>query len=170
MKTNLFLIRKYWQRHKLQFVKIVTAIMFLTALLTTSLLIERTKLRRELQNYQYLYGLGSEVHSGTLSDDGRFTRDKQISDEKMNILRSDERVERVGKTAVFGKIGDEYRQYTCGAYYDDNARELENLELIAGRFPEHSGEAAIYDYIAENLFFEAEPENAVGRNITLALV
>lgn len=168
MKTNLFLIRKYWQRHKLQFVKIVAAIMFLTALVTASLLIERTELRRELRDIQFRNGLGSMVYGGNLNG-GRFIRDKFISDEKLEILREDERVERVGKAAIFGKIGDERRQYTCGAYYDDNARELENLELIAGRFPERSGEAAIHDYIAENLFFEFEPQNALGREITLGI-
>lgn len=166
MKTNLFLIRKYWQRHKLQFVKITAAIVFLTALVTTSLLIERTELRRELWGYQRLNGLGSVVCGGNLNG-GRFIRDKLISDEQLDILREDERVERVGKAAIFGKIGDERRQYTCGAYYDENARALENLELIAGNFPEHSGEAAIHDYIAENLFFEFEPQNALGREITL---
>lgn len=166
MKTNLFLIRKYWQRHKLQFVKITAAIVFLTALVTTSLLIERTELRRELWGYQRLNGLGSVVYGGNLNG-GRFIRDKLISDEQLDILREDERAQRVGKAAIFGKIGDERRQYTCGAYFDENARELENLELIAGRFPERSGEAAIHDYIAENLFFEFEPQNALGREITL---
>lgn len=169
MKTNLFLIRKYWRRHKLQFAKIVAAIMFLTALVTVSLLIERTELRRELQGYQYLNGLGTMVHSGNLSDDGRFTYNNLISDEQLDILRADDRVERVGKAAIFGKVGDARRQYTCGAYYDDNARELENLELIAGHFPERSGEATIHDYIAENLFFEFDPKNVIGKEITLDL-
>lgn len=168
MKTNLFLIKKYWQRHKLQFAKIAAAIMFLTALVTTSLLIERTELRRELRDIQLRNGLGSMVYGGNLNG-GRFIRDKLISDEQLEILREDERVERVGKAAILGKIGDERRQYTCGAYYDENARELENLELLAGRFPESSGEAAIHDYIAENLFFEFEPQNALGREITLDL-
>ncbi|MDE7362741.1 MAG: ABC transporter permease [Oscillospiraceae bacterium] len=168
MKANLFLIRKYWQCHKFQFVKIITAIMFLTALVTTSLLIERTELRRELRDIQFRNGLGSMVYGGNLNG-GRFIRDKLISDEQLEILREDERVERVGKAAILGKIGDERRQYTCGAYYDENARELENLELLAGRFPESSGEAAIHDYIAENLFFEFEPQNALGREITLDL-
>ena len=169
MKTNLFLIRKYWRRHKLQFAKITAAIMFLTALVTVSLLIERTELRRELQGYQYRYGLGTEVREGNISDGGRIIYNDHISDEALDMLRADERVERVGKAAIFGKIGDARRQYTCGAYYDDNARELENLELIAGHFPERSGEAAIHDYIAENLFFEFDPENAVGKEITLDL-
>lgn len=169
MKTNLFLIRKYWQRHKLQFAKIAAAIMFLTALVTVSLLIERTELRRELQGYQYRYGLGTEVREGNISDGGRITYNDHISDEALDMLRADDRIERVGKAAIFGKIGDARRQYTCGAYYDDNARELENLELIAGNFPEHSGEAAIHDYIAENLFYEFDPENAVGKEITLDL-
>lgn len=168
MKTNLFLIQKYWQRHKLQFAKIVAAIMFLTALVTTSLLIERTELRRELRDIQFRNGLGSVVYGGNLNG-GRFIRDKLISDEQLDILREDERVERVGKAAIFGKIGDERRQYTCGAYFDENARALENLELIAGRFPESSGEAAIHDYIAENMFFEFDPENAIGKEITLDL-
>ena len=169
MKTNLFLIRKYWRRHKLQFAKITAAIMFLTALVTVSLLIERTELRRELQGYQYLNGLGTEVREGNIGDGGRITYNDHISDEALEILRADKRVERVGKAAIFGKIGDARRQYTCGAYYDDNARELENLELIAGHFPERSGEAAIHDYIAENLFFEFDPQNAVGKEITLDL-
>lgn len=169
MKTNLFLIRKYWQHHKFQFVKIAASVMFLTALVTTSLLIERTELRRELRGYQCQNGIGSTVYGGILSDDGRFKRNKLLSDEQLDILRSDERVERVGKTAILGKIGDERRQYTCGAYYDDNAREIENLELLAGNFPENSGEAAIHDYIAENLFYEFEPKDAVGREIKLSL-
>ncbi len=169
MKTNLFLIRKYWQSHKFQFIKIVAAVMFLTALVTTSLLIERTELRRELRGYQLQNGMGSTVYGGIFSNDGRFKRNKQLSDEQLDILRSDERVERIGKTAIFGKIGDERRQYTCGAYYDDNAREIENLELIAGNFPENSGEAAIHDYIAENLFFVLDPKDALGREIKLSL-
>lgn len=168
MKTNLFLIKKYWKCHKIQFAKIVAAIMFLTALVTTSLLIERTELRRELRDIQLRKGLGSVVYGGN-SSGWRFIRDKLISDEQLEILREDERVERVGKAAIFGKIGDERRQYTCGAYYDDNARALENLELIAGRFPENPGEAAIHDYIAENWFFEFDPENALGKEISLDL-
>ena len=169
MKTNFFLIRKYWRRHKLQFVKIAAAIMFLTALVTVSLLIERTELRRELQGYQYRNGMGSEVREGNISDGGRIIYNDHISDEQLDILRADHRVERVGKAAISGKIGDERRQYTCGTYYDDNARELEHLELIAGHFPERSGEATIHDYIAENLFFEFDPKNAIGREITLDL-
>lgn len=169
MKTNLFLIWKYWRRHKMQFAKIAAAVMFLTALVTTSLLIERTELRRELQGYQYQNGLGSVVRGGFLTDSGHFIQSSVITGEQLEILRNDERVERVGQAAVFGKIGDDQRQYIYGAYFDDNARELENLELLAGRFPERSGEAAIHDYIAENLFYEFEPANAIGREITLDL-
>ena len=112
MKTNLFLIRKYWQSHKFQFIKIVAAVMFLTALVTTSLLIERTELRRELRGYQLQNGMGSTVYGGIFSNDGRFKRNKQLSDEQLDILRSDERVERIGKTAIFGKIGDERRSFS----------------------------------------------------------
>ena len=95
MKTNLFLIRKYWRRHKLQFAKITAAIMFLTALVTVSLLIERTELRRELQGYQYLYGLGTDVREGNISDGGRIIYNDHISNEALDILRAYDRVERV---------------------------------------------------------------------------
>ena len=42
MKTNLFLITKYWRYHKKQFASMLTSIVILTAFLLIALLMERT--------------------------------------------------------------------------------------------------------------------------------
>lgn len=47
MKTNLFLITKYWRYHKKQFASMLTSIVILTAFLLIALLMERTECRRQ---------------------------------------------------------------------------------------------------------------------------
>ena len=155
MKTNIFLIFKYWRANKIQFAKVTASIVILVVLMMVSVLTERTECRRAFENM--MYGKGSTSY--TYAD---------LSEEIFSEMQSDELVEDIGRTAVCGKLGNEYQQYTYGAYLDSSAENLEYLKLAAGRFPTAAGEAALYDYILEDLFLATEPASFIGREITLS--
>ena len=155
MKTNIFLIYRYWKANKIQFAKMIISVVILVVLMIVSVLMERTECRRAFENV--LYGHG--IESYTFAD---------LSEEAFAEMQSDELVEMIGRTAICGKLGNEYQQYTYGAYMDSCADELEYLKLAAGRFPSASGEVALYDYIIEDLFVTAEPTDYIGENITLS--
>ena len=153
MKTNLFLITKYWRYHKKQFASMLTSIVILTAFLLIALLMERTECRRQYDDKLrgssktfYLYSnLGSDAY------------------EEMS---QDKRVSMIGRTAICGKLGNDKTQYTYGTYIDDTAEELEYVKLSSGRFPEKTGEAAVYDYVLEDMFFTVDPDSYVGKEVT----
>ena len=153
MKTNLFLITKYWRYHKKQFASMLTSIVILTAFLLIALLMERTECRRQYDDKLrgssktfYLYSnLGSDAY------------------EEMS---QDKRVSMIGRTAICGKLGNDKTQYTYGTYIDDAAEELEYVKLSSGRFPEKTGEAAVYDYVLEDMFFTVDPDSYVGKEVT----
>lgn len=155
MKTNVFLIYRYWKANKLQLAKMIASIVILVVLMIVSVLMERTESRRAFENM--LYGKGSASY--TFAD---------LSDEIYNEMQSDELVEAIGRTAICGKLGNDYYQYTYGAYMDSSAEELEYLRLSAGRFPTASGEVALYDYILEDMLFTTEPNSCIGEKITLS--
>ncbi len=118
----------------------LTSIVILTAFLLIALLMERTECRRQYDDKLrgssktfYLYSnLGSDAY------------------EEMS---QDKRVSMIGRTAICGKLGNDKTQYTYGTYIDDTAEELEYVKLSSGRFPEKTGEAAVYDYVLEDMFF-----------------
>lgn len=154
MKTNLFLIFKYWKAHKGQFATVIFSAAFLAAIVLLAGLIGRTELRR---TYEFnLYEFGKQSH--TFFD---------ISDEIYDEIRGDERVENIGQILVCGKLGNGSYEYTCGAYLDDNARKLENLYMVAGRMPEKSGEVALYEHAAADLLFYDEADDCIGKTVTL---
>lgn len=80
MKTNLFLITKYWRYHKKQFASMLTSIVILTAFLLIALLMERTECRRQYDDKLrgssktfYLYSnLGSDAYE-------EMSQDKRVS-------------------------------------------------------------------------------------------
>lgn len=155
MKTNIFLIYRYWKANKNQFAKMIASIVILVVLIIVSILTERTESRRAFENM--LYGKGSASYTFT-----------DLTDEIFSEMQADELVEMIGRTAVCGKLGNEYQQYTYGTYLDSSAEELEYLRLAAGRFPSDSGEVALYDYILEDMFFTTEPTSYIGKEITLS--
>ncbi len=155
MKTNIFLIYRYWKANKIQFAKMIASIVILVVLIIVSILTERTESRRAFENM--LYGKGSASYNFT-----------DLTDEIFSEMQSDELVEMIGRTAVCGKLGNEYQQYTYGAYMDSYAEELEYLRLAAGRFPAASGEVTLYDYILEDMFLTTEPTSYIGEKITLS--
>ncbi|MCM1023459.1 MAG: hypothetical protein NC395_05305 [Prevotella sp.] len=133
----------------------IISIVILAALMTVSVLIERTECRRAFENVLYGHGLASYTYA-------------DLTEEIFDEMRSDELVETAGRTAVCGKLGNEYQQYTYGAYMDSYAEELEYLKLAGGRFPSASGEAALYDYIIEDLFVTNDPTAYIGENVTMS--
>lgn len=154
MKTNLFLIFKYWKAHKGQFAAVIFSAAFLAAIVLLAGLMGRTELRR---TYEFnLYEFGKQSH--TYFD---------IPDEIYDEMRSDERTEDIGQILVCGKLGNGSYEYTCGAYLDDSARKLENLYMVAGRMPEKSGEIAVYEHAAADLLFSAEADDCIGKTVTL---
>lgn len=155
MKTNIFLIFRYWKANKIQFAKMITSVVILVVLMIVSVLMERTECRRAFENVLYGHGIASYSFA-------------DLSEEAFSEMQSDELVEMIGRTAICGKLGNEYQQYTYGAYMDSYAEELEYLKLAAGRFPSASGEVALYDYIIEDLFVTAEPTTYIGKTITLS--
>lgn len=155
MKTNIFLIYRYWKANKIQFAKMIASIVILVVLIIVSILTERTESRRAFENM--LYGKGSASYTFT-----------DLTDEIFSEMQADELVEMIGRTAVCGKLGNEYYQYTYGTYMDRSAEELEYLRLAAGRFPSASGEVTLYDYILEDMFFTTEPTSYIGKEITLS--
>lgn len=155
MKTNVFLIHKYWKANKIQFAKMITSVVILVVLMIVSVLMERTECRRAFENVLYGHGIASYSFA-------------DLSEEAFFEMQSDELVEMIGRTAICGKLGNEYQQYTYGAYMDSYAEKLEYLKLAAGRFPSASGEVALYDYIIEDLFVTAEPTTYIGKTITLS--
>ena len=61
MKTNIFLIFKYWRANKIQFAKVTASIVILVVLMMVSVLTERTECRRAFENM--LYGKGSTSYT-----------------------------------------------------------------------------------------------------------
>ena len=155
LKTNFFLIYRYWKTNKLQFAKMITSIVILVVLIIVSVLMERTESRRAFENMLYGKGRASYIFA-------------DLSDEIYREMQSDQLVEDIGRTAICGKLGNEYQKYTYGAYMDSSAEELEYLRLAAGRFPTTSGEVALYDYVLEDIFFTTEPMSYIGKEITLS--
>lgn len=155
MKTNIFLIYRYWKSNKIQFAKMIASIVILVVLIIVSILTERTESRRAFENM--LYGKGAASY--TFAD---------MLDEIFSEMQADELVEMIGRTAVCGKLGNEYQQYTYGTYLDRSAEKLEYLKLSAGRFPSASGEVTLYDYILEDMFITTEPTSYIGKEITLS--
>lgn len=154
MKTNLFLIFKYWKAHKGQFAAVIFSAAFLAAIVLLAGLIGRTELRRTYEFYLYEFGKQSHTYF-------------DISDEIYDEMRSDERVDDIGQILVWGKIGNGSYEYTYGAYLDDSARRLENLDVIAGHMPEKTGEIALYEHAAADLLFSAEADDCIGKTVTL---
>ena len=155
MKTNIFLIYKYWKANKNQFVKMLIPIVILTVLILAAILMERTECRRTFEEMLFHFGTGSYTYL-------------DLSEEILDEMQSDELVQDMGNIAVCGKLGDEYRQYTYGAYIDDRAEELEHLKLTAGRFPSAPGEVTLYDHVLEDQFFTSDPKTYIGKNITFS--
>ena len=154
LKTNLFLIFKYWKAHKGQFLAVIFSAAFLAAIVLLAGLMGRTELRRTYEYYLYEYGKQSHTYF-------------DISDEIYDELCNDERIEDIGQILVCGKIGDGHYEYTYGAYLDDSARMLENLYLVAGRMPEKSGEIALYEYAVADLLLSVNADDCIGETISL---
>ena len=62
MKTNIFLIYKYWKANKIQFAKMITSVVILVVLMIVSVLMERTECRRAFENVLYGHGTHSNTH------------------------------------------------------------------------------------------------------------
>ncbi len=132
----------------------ILSVAILFDLLFVSTLLTRTEKRRDFERMLYGYGNRSWVYF-------------DLSDEAYAEMKADELVEKIGQTAIYGKLGDENQQYTYGAYLDKESEELEYNKLLAGHMPQNPGEAAIYDCVLEDLFFAAEPTEYLGEEITL---
>ncbi len=154
MKTDIFLIYRYWKAHKNQLFRMLISIVILTVLLLVSILMVRTECRRTFE--EYLYGKGASTYMYL-----------DLSEEAYADMQTDELYESGGQVAIYGKMGNDANQYTCGAYLDENAADLEYLKLTAGRFPESAGEAAVYDYVIEDNYFTSDAESYLGVEITL---
>lgn len=155
MKTDFYLIYKYWKFNKKQLIKVLSAIVFLVATLAVSVLMERTELRRQYDS------LLCEFGAYTFAFDN-------ISDDSYLRLGNEQEVEGIGKISVFGRLGNDNNSYAFGAYADKTAKELDYLELKSGRMPENSGEAAVYDYVLKELYFTDNTDDFLNTEITLS--
>lgn len=155
MKTDFYLIYKYWKFNKKQLIKVLSAIVFLVATLSVSVLMERTQLRRQYDSLLCEFG----AYTFAFDD---------VSDDSYSQLANEDEVEKIGKISVFGRLGNDNTGYAFGAYDSQAAKELDYLKLKSGRLPENSGEAAVYDYVLEQLYFTDNTDDFLNTEITLS--
>lgn len=152
MKSNFFLIYKYWSYNKNQLAKVLVSIIILISMLTVSIQLEQTECRRKYDRFLHRYGAANVIYHDIPEDIY-----KEIS-EMPEVVKA-------GQIVVCGKVQSDGLSYTYGAYADDAAREMDYLEVICGSFPKNPGEVMIYDKVSDDLFGRVDYREVLGKEI-----
>ncbi len=139
MKTDLYLIRKYWLKNKSHLIKLLISIILLVTMLLFVTLIEQTECRRKYDHIKRKCGASNIIFNN-------------VSDDIYNELSEQPEVKDIGRIFVCGNLGDSGIKYSYGYYEDKTAEKLDYLEMLMGRMPEKNGEVAVYDYALEELY------------------
>lgn len=152
MHTDLRFLRKYWKGNKRSFLTILLAIIFLAAMATTSLLLERTDIRRELH--------------ARYDVDGAFDFEYlAVDSDTIDYLYDHKAVEDVGEIYCIGKIKYADTSATVGSFKNKTAAKLAHYHVSEGRLPENKGEIAL----TRDIYNTFSPFTEIGGKITLPI-
>ncbi|AUG58361.1 FtsX-like permease family protein [Acetivibrio saccincola] len=133
MKTELFLLKKYWMSHKKQALSILISIIIMSSAVMFISLLTRSEDR---------YSFHESLDMCGNFDEGLYN----LTEEEIELLKEQEEIDLIGKTIVFGRIGSpDYsdRTVAVGYFDDDIEKELMHLPISKGRFPEKEDEIAV---------------------------
>lgn len=147
MKTNLFLIHKYWSKHKKQAVMVLSSIVILIASVLCSLLLQVMEQRRELHRIYDSMGHYSMCLAG-------------VDDSIIDSLANNNDIEKIGKITVVGMVGLE--NLAIGSA-DSIGIELLHYPLKEGNLPTKKGEIAISELVLPKIAAMKE----IGDTVTL---
>jgi ABC-type antimicrobial peptide transport system permease subunit len=160
MKTDIFVILKYWKMHKKQAISILLAFVLLISYIFISLCIVRTELRRIYFDNQVSNTSTQYISNGC----GRYNLIfYNISEDASVKLAEDELVEKSSCFYTVGYMGNSDCRYTAGYYPDEKSFDMTGSVLTEGKLPEKSGEIAVSELVLERLAISAE----IGDTISL---
>lgn len=154
MRTDLFLITKYWKKHKKHFFRLMASIIVIASMLLFVILIEQTECRRKYDTAKHALGAANIIF-------------QNVDDEVYKQISNMPETKDCGRIFVDGFMGNEEAQYTYGCYENEEAQKLDYLELINGRMPKKSGEIAVYDFVLQELYKIQNINECIGNSIVL---
>lgn len=149
MECNFYILRKYWLSHKGKAFTLLFSIIFMTAMLSTVLLLERSDVRRELHRYYNMSG----------SYDNEFFN---VQEDQISEFTEKDLVEKWGLLYLFGKVKAGSTYYNLGGY-DVEATRLVHYPITDGRMPLNTGEIALTEQLRNVLCFGSE----IGDRVTI---
>lgn len=150
MKTDIFVLVRYWNRHRKQLFSVVLSVILLVAMLTLALLFERTDNRRELHEYYDASGAFDRAYVN-------------VDAETIGYLQGCAVVEEIGRMQCVGRVHLGDSQYTVGAFADESSQRLAHYPLLSGRFPMQGDELAV----TQDFLNRYAPLARIGEQITL---
>ena len=155
MKTDLFLIRKYWTKNKKQLFKLLLSIILLVAIIIVANLCEITECRRKYDDIKHSYNACNIVL-------------EYLSDEEYETISDYPEVDKIARVFTCGRLGSQSISFSYGCYENELAEKLDYLELSYGRLPEKSGETTIYEFALLEMFPNIEIEEMLDKEIELS--
>jgi putative ABC transport system permease protein len=133
VKTELFLLKKYWMSHKKQALSILVSIIIMSSAVMFISLLTRSENRYSFHEVLDMCGnFDGGLYNATESE--------------IDLIKEQDEMNQTGKTVVFGRIGNfDYSEHTVavGYFEDDTAKELMHLPISQGKFPEKENEIAV---------------------------
>ena len=152
MLTDIQFLIKYWRFHKKSFLTILISVIFLAIMITTSLLTERSDLRRELHTYY--------------NTDGAFDLEfLNVDKDTISWIKDNDTVAALGEVYCIGKAEYAGSAATFGAYKNNAAAELAHYPMENGRLPQNSGEIAL----SQDIYNTFCPFAEIGETVTIPM-
>lgn len=148
MKTSVYLVLKYWRKHKKNLIALIFSGVLLAALILTFLLSKREFCARELDRYYDGYG-AYDIIIGNSNDEIL----AKVTEGKSNY--------KYGYIDVLGEVGTPMKRYLYGVLHDP--QNMYHAPLREGRLPQTSSEIALDEDIVKELYWVGK----CGETITL---
>ena len=128
MKTSVYLVLKYWQKHKKNFAVLIFSSVLLTALVFVTLILQREVYVRALESERDSVGAFDIIIGNS-------------NDELLAKVTEGKTKYTYGYINVLGEMGSPTARFLYGTIHDEH--DLYHLPLDEGRMPETSSEIAI---------------------------
>lgn len=148
MKTSVYLVLKYWRKHKKNLAAVLFSGVLLTAIIMAFLLSKREFCARELDRHYDAYG-AYDIIIGNSNDEIL----AKVTEGKSNY--------KYGYIDVLGEMGTPAKRYLFGVLHDP--QNMYHAPLQEGRLPQTSSEIALDEDIVEELHWVGK----CGETITL---
>ncbi|MCM1167898.1 MAG: hypothetical protein NC299_18450 [Lachnospiraceae bacterium] len=148
MNTSIYLVLKYWSKHKKNLAAVIFSGVLLAAFIMAFLLSKRETCARELDRYYDGYG-AYDIIIGN-SDDEILAK---VTEGKSNY--------KYGYIEVLGEVGTPAKRYLYGVLHDP--QNMYHAPLREGRLPQTSSEIALDEDIVKELYWVGK----CGETITL---